>query len=208
MRAKLQSERRWRSIERYVRHKARSVSVRQLARKFKLAASNVSRGLQLREIKLVTTFYSWEAAIRPIRRKQARKRRQALALFFLGVRRQKIERFLPIKSETVRRYILALTFLANSPENPNRRMFREEALKALTQELEEAYGLGDDVDYVFRRLDNAFFPSDEGAFFRRLRTYIPKAESLAKKVCQIVGAKVRPGSPIQIKGRDGRPVKV
>ena len=208
MTTKLKSERLWRSIERYVELKAGRVGVRQLARRFKLAASNVSRGLRARTIVLVTTIYDWEAGSQPIRRKQARKRRQALALYFLGVCRQKIERLLPIKSETVRRYILKLTHLANPPENPKCRIFREDLLTALTQELEEAYGLGDDVAYVFRRLEGDAFPNDEREFFRQLRGYVPMAESLAGKLCQILGAKVRPGPPIQIRGRDGRMVKV
>ena len=48
MTTKLKSERLWRSIERYVELKAGRVGVRQLARRFKLAASNVSRGLRAR----------------------------------------------------------------------------------------------------------------------------------------------------------------
>jgi hypothetical protein len=168
----------------------------------------VSRGLSVRGIDLVTTFYAWEAVSQPKRRKQARKRRQALALFFLGLNRQKIKRLLPIKSETVRDYILELTHFVDPPENPNRRMFREDALKALTQELEEAYGLGDDVAYVFRRLEDDFFPNDEREFFRRLRGYVPMPEELVEKLRLILRTKVRPGPPIQIRGRDGRLVKV
>ena len=82
MTAKLKSKRLWRSIERYIQHKAGRVGVRQLARRFKLAASNVSRGLKARKIKLVRTINAWEAVSQPKRPKQARKRRQALAHFF------------------------------------------------------------------------------------------------------------------------------
>ncbi len=83
MTRKLKSKRRWRSIERYIQHKAGRVGVRQLARRFNFVASNVSRGLRARKIKLVRTINAWEAVSQPRRPKQARKRRQALALFFL-----------------------------------------------------------------------------------------------------------------------------
>ena len=169
MTRKLKSKRRWRSIERYIQHKAGRVGVRQLARRFKLVASNVSRGLRARKIKLVRTINAWEAVSQPKRPKQARKRRQALALFFLGQNRQKIERLLPIKSETVRDDILELTFLAEPPENPNRRMFREDAVEALTQELEKAYGLGHHVEEVFYVRDVMSFPRTSVNFSASLR---------------------------------------
>ena len=205
MTAKLKSKRLWRSIERYIQHKAGRVGVRQLARRFKLAASNVSRGLKARKIKLVRTINAWEAVSQPKRPKQARKRRQAPGTLFLGLNRQKIERLLPIKSETVRRYILALTFLAEPPENPNRRIFHEYAGEDLTQELEKAYGLGEHVEEVFLRQGRICFAADVREFFRQFRAYAPKPEQLVEKLRLILRTKVHLGPPIQIRGRDGRP---
>src|SRR5262245_52142824 len=97
---------RWRMIKRYVERKQGRVGVNELARCFKLAPSNVSRGLKQRKIGLEPTRFPWETVKNSKRGLQAKK---ALALYFLGLNPAQIERLLPIKAETVRNYILALT---------------------------------------------------------------------------------------------------
>ena len=212
MTAKLASKRRWRSIERYVERKAGRVQVGQLARRFKLAPSNVGRGLRRRRIHLELIAFPWQAGSKPHRPKQVQKCRQALALFFLGLSRQKIEQLLPIKSETLRRYILALTIEGSHPGSQPYRMFREDAQESLAQELEKAYGLGDRVRDVFKCLEVFrvnYFSAEPSEFLRQFHRYKPLPAFLMRKLRKILGTKVRRhGRFFQVAGRNGRLVEV
>ncbi len=192
---------------RYVERKAGRVRVRELARRFGLAPSNVSRGLKRRGIDLQPDFFPWEAGSKPTRPEQVQKCRQALALYFLGLARGQIERVLPIKSETLRNYILALTI--SLPGRQPYRMFREDALESLAQELEKAYGLGDHIGDVILYQGSDYAPGDAHEFLSQFRRYEPLPAFLMRKLRQILRLKVdRRGAFFLITGRNGRPVKV
>jgi hypothetical protein len=222
MTSKRTSKRLWRSIGRYVRSQDRRVRVRQLARRFKLAPSNVSRGLRRRGIFLEPRVFPWEAGSKPRRQEQVRRCRQALALYFLGLTRGQIERLLPIKSETVRSYVLALTTVVSHPGAPPYRMFLPDARASLAQELERAYGLGDPVEDVIHCLEIAqcpagagngsticTFPIEEREFLRGFHRSGPLPAFLVRKLRQILRAKVRHlGKCLYLPGRNGGEVKV
>jgi hypothetical protein len=212
MTAKLASKRRWRSIARYIRRKKGRVRVSQLAQRFKLARSNVSRGLKRRVISLDPPAFPWEAGSKPKRPEPVQKCRPALALYFLGLNRHQIEQLLPVKSKTLRRYIIALTIEGPHPGSKRYRMFREDAQESLAQALEKAYGLGDHVGDVFRYLECLgfnYFSAGPSEFLREFRRYEPLPAFLMRKLRQILRTKVRRHGPfIHIAGRNDRLVKV
>jgi hypothetical protein len=196
---------------RYIQRKEGRVRVGQVARRFKLAPSNVSRGLRRRGISLQPTAFPWAAGSKPNRPEQVQKCRQALALYFLGLNPHKIERLLPIKSGTIRSYLRALTTEAG-PRGPQLPwMSCDEALASLTKELEKAYGLGEHVENVIDYNDSRsrWFSADASAFRRAFRGYEPLPAFLMRKLRQILRTKVcRHGRFFQVAGRDGRLVKV
>jgi hypothetical protein len=209
MTSKVASKRLWRSIERYVRRKQGRVRVRQLARRFKLAPSNVSRGLRRRGISLAPTAFPWETSSHPNRQEQVQKCRQVLALYFLGLNRNQIEQLLPIKSETVRSYILALTLEVRNPETQPYRLFCDDALESLAKQLDKAYGLGDHVRDSYLALGRDLFSADASAFLRQFRRFEPPPAVLMRKLRQILGTRVyRHGQFLHVVGRKGRLVRV
>jgi hypothetical protein len=208
MTAKLASKLLWRKIERHIKGKDERVRVRPLARRFGLAPSNVSRGLRRRKIHPKPTGYPWEAASNHKGKAQVQKCRKSLALYFLGLNREQIERLVPIKSETLKGYLLALTFEVSGPETQPYRMFHEDAPDSLARELDKAYGLGDHVREFFEQQPNLFAP-DPSEFLRQLRRYEPPPAVLVRKLRQILRSDVRRhGLEIHLMGRNGRRVRV
>jgi len=146
-----------------------------------------------------------------IRQAQAEKCRRALALYFLGFIRPQIKRLLPIKSETVRSYILAFTVEVRDPGTRPYRMLGEDALESLAQELEKAYGLGDLVREVipWNCWESDQFSAGTSAFLRQFRPFAPPPVLLMRKLGQILRTQVRrPGPFILLMGRNGRRVRL
>lgn len=141
-------KRRWKKIEGYIQVNAGDVRVGNLAHRFKLSASNVSRGLERRCIVLNPNGPRWDTSSNPERKERVEKRRKALALYLLGLSREQIEGLLPIKSETLRGYILALTREVRYSRSQLYRLFNDNALKSLPIELQKHYGLGEHVREV------------------------------------------------------------
>jgi transposase/AraC-like DNA-binding protein len=210
--SRIASKRRWRSIERHVQRNEGRVRVSQLAHRFKLTPSTVSRGLKRRGISLQRPPFRWETGGKPDRKQQVQKWRQALALYFLSLTRNQIERCMPIKSATVRRYLLALTTAGGQSGSRPFRMFSDYVVESLAKELERAYGLGDYVREVMvklglRGLD--YFSEDASAFLREFRLSPPSLAFLVRKLRQILKARVCcHGRAIQVVGRNERLVKV
>jgi hypothetical protein len=209
---RIASKRRWRNIERYIQRKDGRVRFSWLAHRFGLAPSNVIRGLRRRKIELESAPFPWETLSQPDHPEQVQKCRQALALYFLAMTRNQIRRCMPIKSETVRSYILALTIEVRLSGSLPYRMFSDDAVKSLTKELERAYGLGDRVEDVFKTLvfnRGDYFSADANAFLRKFCRRPPPLALLMRKLRQILKTRVcRHRLTIQVVGRNGRLVKV
>jgi hypothetical protein len=204
---------RWKRIERWVEDKKRDVRVGDLAHRFKLAPSIVSRGLKRRGIVLTPSSLPWEASSNPERQERVEKRYQVLALYFLGLKRQQIEGLLPIKSETVRNYILALTIEVREPGWKPYRMFNDDAMGSLTKDLEKCYGLGEHMTEVLDTIHMApigHYSTNATHFFRQFSGIRPSSTAfLMRKLRQILRTTVsRRGRFILIKGRNNCLIKL
>lgn len=213
MTSKSSHQRRWRHIQRCVAENAGDIRVGDLARRFKLSPSNVSRGLKQRGIHLEPTGPRWDASSNPEREKRVEKRRKALALYLLGLNRQQIEGLLPIKSETLRNYILALTIEVRDPRGAPYRLFADDAMESLTNELEKYYGLGEYLAEGRDAIDClaiGHFSADSGEFLNQFQGYKPFSTAfLMRKLRQILGTNVfRRGRFILAKGWCNRQIKV
>lgn len=85
---------------------------------------------------------------------------QALALFFLGLTREKIEHLVGVKSETLRKCLIGLTRIQK-----NQRLWDEQAVKRLDDRLDRSFGMG---EYVTEMLvmEEMHLPSEEAAVLK------------------------------------------
>ncbi len=206
MTSKQKSRRRWHTIKAYIERRQGRITVNELARRYRLAPSNVSRGLRQRKIHLEPLF-PWE------RTKGGSLAKQALALYFLSLKPAQIEQKLPIKAETVTKYVLALTTLTakGPPGGQQYRMFSEYAVESLRDALEKTYGLGDHFERVILSQGHDYFSVDPGQFLRELRRpCLETPEFLRRKLGRVLKTDNvrRVGNAIHILGRNGRLVKV
>lgn len=120
-------------IQRIIKQRKGRIGIRELARKVGRNPSSILRHLRRRGIKLADST----DCVTPDRDK---RRLQALALVFLGLSRDQVERLIGVKSETTRKYLLGL-----APVQGALRVFDDEKVREWDGLLEKNFGMPDSI---------------------------------------------------------------